>query len=475
MSGRGGGAGPAEALSLDAWYLPPGSPSPPSVESFDDQALTIHHPGSHPEWLTGVARRLAAGADALRSLPLDRVVGALGTVGRRLLDPDDPVRARALELLPATSGLSPEMSAVVLDGMAADWTTARLRAVLEAELPHPSALDRPTRGTRGRVRALGPELAFQVVSGSVPGVGATALLRSLLVKGPTLLKPGRGDLALPLLAARVVAEADPLLASSLAVVYWPGGRDEDEAAALDRADVVVAYGGDEAVGSLRRRCPVSTRFVAYHHRISVAAVGRDALAPDRVVRTASELAGAVALFDQRGCVSPQTVWVEGGGSEEPDAFARRLGRALAGVQERLPAGRLDPSEGSAIHQLRGTFELRAAAGEVGAAVHHGGDASWTVVLDPDPAFTPGCVGRVVRVQPVADLMEVPARIRPLRAHLQTVGLAGGGAREKELVEALARAGASRITGLADVPFPPPWWHHDGRGPLSVLLRWVDVG
>ena len=41
-------------------------------------------------------------------------------------------------------------------------------------------------------------------------------------------------------------------------------------------------------------------------------------------------------------------------------------------------------------------------------------------------------------------------------------------------EALASIGASRVTSLSDAPWPPPWWHHDGGGPLRSLVRWTDL-
>jgi hypothetical protein len=435
-------------------------------------ALRMAVPG--PAWLRGIAAGLRKRAEELRALPLQEVVETLGTVGRRLLDPGDDLRAEALALLPPTSGLSPEMAEAVLDGMAADWTPERLRALAAAELPDPVALDRPVHVAPGRhVRALGPALAVQVVSGSVPGVGATALLRSLLVKGPTLVKPGRGDLILPLLAARAVAAAHPVLARSLAVVYWPRGREEAERAALSAADVVAAYGGDAAVARLRARSPATARFVGYHHRVGVGAVGRRALERGRAAGAAREVARAAAFFDQRGCVSPQVVWVEEGGAESPRSFARRVAEAFAELEDRLPGGRLDPEEASALHQLRGTEELRAAAG-AGVEVRHGGTATWTVVWDPDPSFAATCVGRVLRVKPLSDLMRLPELLEPVARHLQTVGLAGAGARRTEVAEAVARVGASRVTRFRDVPFPPPWWHHDGQGALAVLLRWADL-
>jgi hypothetical protein len=275
-------------------------------------------------WVAELARKLRVAGEALRGLHASSIAGALGRVGERFLDPDDPLRLRAVELLPTNSGLSPEMAEAVLDGMASDWTTHRLGELLRTEVGDPAVLDGFVPGRHGSVRASGPELCVQVVSGSVPGVGTTALFRSLLVKGPTLLKPGRGDVVLPVLAARALRDEDPALAAAAAVVYWPGGSRSLEDAALAGGDMVVAYGGDEAVRSLRDAAPVGARFVAYPDRLGVGVVGRGALDGEHLHRTASEVAGAVAFFDQRGCVSPHLLFVEEGGAASPADFARAL-------------------------------------------------------------------------------------------------------------------------------------------------------
>ncbi len=75
---------------------------------------------------------------------------------------------------------------------------------------------------------------------------------------------------------------------------------------------------------------------------------------------------------------------------------------------------------------------------------------------------------------MADLAEVPPLLAPLAPFVQTVALEGAGERREELAEALARAGVVRIPSLEATPWPPPWWHHDGAGPLRVLLRWTDL-
>lgn len=457
-----------------SWSLPRGVTRPPGPGlSFQVGAVRVRYVESDPPWIGVVAEALREARGALASRSARSVAATLGRVGARFLDPGDPLRAAALELLPPTSGLSAPMAAAVLDGMATDWVEERLMAALESEFSPPELLDRfVTKGGRA-VRAVAPALCVQVVSGSVPGVGATALLRSLMTKGPTLVKPGRGDVVLPVLLAEALREEDPVLGNAAAVVYWPGGSTGVEDAALTEADVVTAYGDDQAVGELRSRTPVTTRFVAYHHRVSFGVVGRDGLDAAHRHRIASEVAGSVAFFDQRGCVSPQVVYVEEGGEVAPADFAREVAGALEALERLLPGGELDPMEASSLQQLRGTAELVAASGS-GVEVHHGGTRSWTVIYDPAPAFAPTCAGRVVRVKPVADVGRVPALVAPFRSHLQTAAVDGCGGRLGGLAEALARVGVSRITRFDAVPFPPAWWHHDGEGGMRPLVRWVDL-
>jgi hypothetical protein len=465
------------ASRFEAWAVPRGVSLPDGAPlRYDSGDVRVRYVDATADWVTRVTGALArAHAPLLERRAVD-VIAALGRIGDRLLDPGDPLRAEALELLPSTSGLSPEMSAAVLDGMAADWTGERLHALLRAELGDGGVLDgfvTDSEAPGRRVRALGPRLCVQIVSGSVPGVGATALMRSLMVKGPTLIKPGRGDEVLPVLVARALREEDPDLADAAAVVYWPGGSELLEKAALRDADVVTVYGGDATVRSLRGRSPVTARLVAYHHRFSIGIIGSEALTADRVRRTASEVAGAVAFFDQRGCVSPQVIYVLEGGDTGPRDFAWSLAEALRTLEGHLPGGVLDGLEASTLHQARGTAELLAASGS-GVEVHQGGDASWTVVFDPGEARLPFCVGRVVRVKPVPTWQRVVSLVKPLAAHLQTVGVAGLGDETEAMAEAFARAGATRVTGFTEVPFPSPWWHHDGQGPLAALVRWVDL-
>ncbi len=461
---------------FDAWRLPGGVTCPAGVSVDGHGGAEVVRVRATAAWVETVCEALMGAGEALADIPAREIARALGRVGERFLDEDDPLRRRALEILPGTSGLSPEMCRVVLDGMARDWTEERLNVLLARELGAAEALDDFLEGAADtRARAVGPALCAQVVSGSVPGVSATALARSLLVKGPTLVKPGLGDVALPVLFAEGLAEMDPRLGDAVAVVYWPGGSRELETVALEAADVVVAYGSDETVRSLRDLSPPTTRFVGYHHRVSVGAVGRETLSGEQTVRAATEVAEAIAVFDQRGCVSPQWVWVEEGGAVAPDAFAEMVAVALEAIEDRWPTGRLDMDEAAAVQQIRGSAELLRAAGR-NVRLWQGATSPWTVVYEGGTAIEPGrmCVGRVVRMRRIETLEALPEAIAALRGHLQTVALAVRRDRFDRVAAAVASAGASRVAPFAEVAFPPAWWRQDGRGVLQELVTWVDA-
>src|SRR5438034_899658 len=224
-----------------------------------------------------------------------------------------------------------------------------------------------------------------------------------LAGAAVLVRSGR---AAPLSAPafqRALAAVDPVLAATVVTAYWPGGEVAREDAALGRAAVVVATGGDATLAALAPR--LGRRLIAHGPRWSVALVGRagagdvDAIALD------------TALHDQRGCLSPHAVYV----TDDARAFAERLAAALDGLGARLPPG-------PASVDARAAARLVAAEAEwaPGAAVL--GGAGGTVIYEDMPAFRPTAGRRTVRVHPLRDVRELPELLPPGR--IECLGLAG---------------------------------------------------
>jgi cytochrome c551/c552 len=463
---------------FDAWWLPAGL-ADAELRHLRVGDLECRYPEPTPALIDAAVESLRAAGRELAERPVEQIVGAIDRAARRLADPGDPLREEAERRIGQATGYHQAMTRLVLDRMSADWSAAPILELLRAELGDPSAVDGfIAAGTERRHRAYGPMLAFHVFAGNVPGVAVTSLVRSLLVKGPSLGKLASGQPVLPVLFARAVHEVDPALARAIAVTYWPGGAAGAEERVLRAADTVIVYGGSRAVRSIRERTPDDTRVVVHGPRLSVALIGEEALAS--LGATADTAARAVATFDQHGCVSPHAFWVESAGgtagagtAATAAAFAEALAGALERVEGELPRGRISAAEASTIQQERGAAEIRGHAGG-GVRVFAGAGTRWTVVYDPDPAFRPSCLNRFVHVHPVPDLDDVVALLAPLGDSLQSVAVEAGPRRRTRLAHRLARVGAARVTTLARLPWPPPQWHHDGRGPLEELVRWVDL-
>jgi hypothetical protein len=63
-----------------------------------------------------------------------------------------------------------------------------------------------------------------------------------------------------------------------------------------------------------------------------------------VCRTAAAIAADACAFDQQGCNSPHTIFVERGGPIAPAEFARLLGEAMEAESRRAPLQEVDPAD-----------------------------------------------------------------------------------------------------------------------------------
>jgi len=423
------------------------------------------------------ARLLDAQQDLLAERPVMEVVQVLGAVVTRWADPAYRWRRVAEELLPMITGYAPEMVRRGLKEHLSTFRHDRLLRFVAGDFDNPLVLDgfQPNRAG-GRSRAYGPRLMTQVFAGNVPGLPVWNLICGLLVKSATLGKSASGEPLFPVLFARSIAEVDPGLAQCLAIVHWAGGSEEVESAAFACSDAVTVTGGVGAVASVRARVPVGMPVVSYGHKVSVAVLGRESLALNRYADTARRFARDVSHYDQQGCLSPHAVFVERGGAVDPKTFAAALAAEMGRYEQGKPRAELTLTESAAIDRVRTQYEFRSYTDPTGVAVFTSPvGTAWTVIYEEAPErleISP--LNRVVRVHPVQGVADVVAHLAPLRYVLQTVGVACAPQRLPEWAGLLGGGGVDRICAVGQMPDPAPGWHHDGRGSLSALIRWVDI-
>jgi hypothetical protein len=287
------------------------------------------------------------------------------------------------------------------------------------------------------------------------------------------VKCGAGSSIVPLLFAHSLREVNPHLASCIEIASWPHDRSDLQHALLESADCVTATGSDDAVAAIREQVPVSRRFVGYGHKVSFAYLTAEALSPEQLDSLVKDVATDVCAWNQLGCLSPQVVYVEGGGQVTAEIFAGRLAAALADAEDLRPRGRIPKADAASIRSRRSFYEVRAANLADTRLWHSKDSTAWTVICDADPRFQPSCLNRFVHVKGVGNLEAVLQGADMVRRHVSSVALAGPATRTSELAAQLADWGVPRVCPVGRMQTPPPAWRHDGRPVLNDLVHWTD--
>jgi hypothetical protein len=418
------------------------------------------------EELSGSLEALRKAARALRARPARETLDALARVLDGWRDAGSPWRRGLERELPARTGFSPETVRTGLALALAPLSGEALHALVARELGGSRALD----GSACPL-ATGFETCAVILAGALPTPTLVALLAPLVLRSGVLAKTSLHDPVTASWLARSLADADPELGACLAVASFPG-EDARRMEALLAADCVAASGADATIAALRARVLPPRRFVGRGHRVSVAALGPEAVQGEPLAACAGALALDVALWDQLGCLSPLAVFAAGG-REGCDRVAEALAEGLEREERRMPRGRLGIEAAAAIARERDEAELRAAAGRP-VRVLRGAGTSWTVVREADATPRPAPLHRFVRVAPVSGVGELVDALRPLGPHLAAVAVAGFGAEEPHLARRLAELGASRVCAPGRMQCPPLGWHQDGQGVLLPLARFTDL-
>lgn len=440
------------------------------------QQLEVAAPRLTPGQLETVASTVSAAAQQhLTAMPVMQIIDAIDHTIVRMLDAGHPARQEMDRLLPIVSGFDPEMTRLGINAGLKAFRRPQLLRFLAEDFGDPGLLDgfRP-RVTGGWSHACGPTLLGHVWAGNVPGLPLWSLVSGLLVKAGNVGKVSSDE---PLVAGwftRVLAEVEPRLADAIAVVWWQRGDTALEQVLCQHADVLKVYGGDTAVAAWQRQLPAGKRLLAHGAKLSVGLVSATALDTRQSQQVARQAALDIMRWDQQGCYSPQTIYVERGARVCPHTFACHLAGELAALQHSFPRRALSLEEAAAVAAWRQALELDQLRGEhvelLGAA-----DAPWCVAyLGMPQAAQPGALNRTVCIVAVDKLDDALPLLHGQRAFLQTVGLAASPEELFRLAPLIARAGATRICALGAMTTPEAGWHHDGRFSLLDLVRMVDI-
>lgn len=264
-----------------------------------------------------------------------------------------------------------------------------------------------------------------ILAGNVFTASVRGIVVPLLLGVPVLVKSSSRETLFPAMLRDALHRTDPRLGAAMDLVAFPGGDPEREAALVQSAEAVAVYGSDETVESIKARCGDRV-LIAHGHGVSAAYCGSHALSQARIDRTIAALSLDICAYDQRGCLSPQVIYLEAPRDRPALEFAERLAaEGLEPLTEALPRGPLPAAVGAAQAQWRGVAEVE------GTLIR--GDTFAICVRDQEPIrWSPGY--RNVSIVPTAGLGAAFDAMRPFAANLKCLGTDGASsaAVEKEL-------------------------------------------
>ena len=435
--------------------------------------LDVSVPMLTAEQMQALANRVRdAAAQHLRSMTVAQIIDVIDRAMARLLDRNDAYRQQAEAWLPVVSGYDADMVRLGLTGFFKTFRAAQLKRFLAEDFANPAVLDGFQPAIKGgAVRAFGPDLLVHSWAGNVPALSLWSLICGLLVKAPAVGKLASAE---PLFAgwfARLLAEIHPPLADCLAVVWWRGAGGDEADALYAQADTVLAYGGNPTLDALRKRLPVTTRFLPHGHKLGFGLIGTAALDALKAPTVARLAAWDVMRYDQQGCYSPHVFYIERGAPVPPRAFADYLAAELANLQRRFVRRELDLEEGATVARWQQTMEWAGDMHQLLGPV----DAAWSVAYsDSLQPLAPTALYRTIAVVAVDHLDDVLPVVAAQREFLQTAGIAAGPEELYRLADLLGAAGVTRISAIGSMSMPEAGWHHDGRFNLMDLVRMTEI-
>jgi hypothetical protein len=371
-----------------------------------------------------------------------RVVKALSAMGESMLARGFPLDARPNSGQNAAAWIS-------LRGTLRCWTPALLNRLI-----HEEGAENPRNG---------PSLVLHIIATNTPLLAWSSVARALLVEAASIVRipPATDDVALwTRLFVTRLCDADPDVADLIELDSWPSADTSTTEQRCRDADAVLVYGSDETVASVRALTPPHRLFLGYGNRLSFGLV----LAGSNLEAAAAGCALDIAIFDQRGCLSPQILFVEGDQSAA-ERFSGLLEHRLHDRRDLFPGrGAVEAAE------IREAIAM--ARMEAGVSVAADRELAYTVIGHRgEPVGIPSAPG-LVHVMPTSGWDGVRSTLARLglAGKLQGASLSAPNEEERcKVMNRLAEFGVSTVCSPGELQIPSFGWRENGYHALGSLI------
>jgi phenylacetate-coenzyme A ligase PaaK-like adenylate-forming protein len=237
---------------------------------------------------------------------------------------------------------------------------------------------------------------------------------------------------------------------------------------IDCADVVSAWGSEEAIKSVQSMTPQGVRFVEWGHKISFAYFAKEKLDDTESMKKVTQ---DICLLDQNACSSPQDIFVETSDFEELKDFAKSFASILEDVSSKMQ--RTTPSSGAQA-EISTVVSIAKTEEALGLTyVKQAKDFTWSVIADKRKGLAISPLFRTILIKPL-EAKEIISTLHPMKSYLQTAALIAPKQRVVELSRALFGAGCLRIREAGHMHDGYIGEPHDGVYALPSFMKKISL-
>jgi Acyl-CoA reductase (LuxC) len=401
--------------------------------------------------------------NALRAVPARAIVRAVADAATRWADADFPPRVRLLQHVVERTGYTEPVVEHAVDQLFGSLTADAIEATIAAELGSLDVLDDfALRAGRPRARALPAGSVCVISSRTTIGVAIVPAIFALCAKCDVLVKD-REDGLVRAFFATLAEERDEFVEAARAQT-WDG---EGDAATIGDFDVIVAFGSDATLARIAA-AREGARFIGFGSRASIGYVAREEL---RDVGHATAIAAGAArdlvLYETEGCLSLHALFVERGGTLDPQEFTKIVAQEVERASVEFPPGLRDARASARIASARNLAAFRSAAGN--GSVFSDARGSYLAVLDPPDSEPPAFLPRALAVHAVDEPGEAISYLARHDVPVEAVAIAG---KRSDLRNFAIEIGAHRIARFGDLQRPPLGGNHGGRARIADFVTWI---
>ena len=430
-----------------------------------------------PEIIAEVVTIAKSKRDEIAAVPIMRIAEVLDRVSKKLQDENHPVRKKTFEIMPGLIHFSSEMVKAGLDAVCENLKFESIIKRLKIDLDNIGYIDDFTYNSEfdGFIKAVPQGVLSHISAGNVFVGAIDTLVQGIITKNVNILKMSSFDPVFPLLFAELLIECDPeaVVYSYFALVPFKGGDKEIESIIKLESDVVIVYGGKEAVDAYRNNRGLFTKDVEFGPKYSCMVIDSRELARHDVTEIAYLAARDFTMWEQSACSSPHTIFIDG--KENALRFADEMKNAFERLRSEYPFPEINTDEKMEITRTRELARVEQALGNSELIIPAVGDQSWSVIVEFHPVFKISCQHRTAFIIVIDSFDQVIESLSGYGKYIQSVGILASHSQLFDYASRLTQLGADRVTEIGAMSRRKHGTPHDGTRGIAEYVKWVSIG